>query len=329
MAGLVSMRRRTLLASSPTFHFPMKVALTNLSNNLYEQSRYRLNESALKFGIPEIYSYDFEDIKSSSFYSENKELLDQPRGLGYWLWKPHLVLQVFNQLTNGDIVIYSDSGIEIIDYLDPLVKICQERAPVMLFGNSDLVNFTWTKRDCFILMKADTEEFWYSLQCDAAFAIFKKSDLATRFLQDWLTFGSDPRIISDIPNTCGKNNLFGYIEHRWDQSILSILARQYNLPLFRMPTQFGNHYKMAGFQIKNEFNCVNQLDQRQVNFYIEHAYDNSPYFQLLNHHRSTNRKRNEVKKNNLKKKVDRRIQYLKCRYALSLHQKKIKEVRGW
>ncbi|PWT71925.1 MAG: hypothetical protein C5B59_16855 [Bacteroidetes bacterium] len=307
----------------------MKVALTNLSNSLYEQSRHRLNDSARKFGITEVYSYDFNDIKSSNFYKENQSLLDQPRGLGYWLWKPYLVLEAFQKLNDGDVVIYSDSGIEIIDHVDPLVRICTVHAPIMLFGNSDLVNFTWTKRDCFILMNADNPEFWYSLQCDAAFVLFRKSDLAIRFLKDWLVFGSDQRIISDMPNTCGKKNLFGYIEHRWDQSILSILARQYNLPFFRMPTQFGNHYKMPGYQIAKEFNCVSQVNQAQVDFYVEHAYDNSPYFQLLNHHRSTNRRPDEVKKNSLKKKIERRIQYAKYNYALSLHQRKIKEVRGW
>ncbi|HEX4849988.1 MAG TPA: hypothetical protein VFV08_04230 [Puia sp.] len=307
----------------------MKVALTNLSNSLYEKSRHRLNDSASKFGISDIYSYDFEEIKPTSFFSENRELLNQARGLGFWLWKPYLVLQAFNNLNNNDVVIYSDSGIEIIDKPDPLVRICSEHAPVMLFGNSDLVNFTWTKRDCFVLMNADHREFWYSLQCDAAFALFRKTDLSIRFLQDWLTFGSDPRIISDIPNTCGKKNLFGFVEHRWDQSVLSILARQYNLPLFRMPTQFGNHYKMKGFQVEKEFNCENQVDQRQLDFYVEHAYENSPYFQLLNHHRSTNRKAGEVKKNSLKRKIGRRIQNLKYKRALSLHQKEIIEVRGW
>lgn len=306
----------------------MKVALTNLSNSLYENSRLRLNESARRFGINEINSYDFEDIKGTSFYKSHQEILDQPTGLGYWLWKPYIILETMKKINDGDIVIYSDAGIEIIGALEPLINICRDEQPVVLFANSDLVNFGWTKRDCFILMDCDQERFWYSLQCDAAFSLFRKSDTAIRFLNEWLKYGADKRIITDMPNTCGRKNLPGFIQHRWDQSILSLLAKQYRIPAFRMPTQFGNHYKSPPYRVKNEFNCVSQLNLKQVPYYARKPFYNSPYPQLLDHHRSksviTGNRRAP-----LKEKIERRIIALSYNFALWINRRKIKKFSTW
>ena len=264
----------------------MKVVLTNLANKLYEESRFRLNDSARRFGIEHINSYDFEEIKSTSFYNAHKSILEQPKGIGYWLWKPYIILETMKTLSEGDVVIYSDCGIELIDSLDPVINICKEQQPVLLFANGNFKNLMWTKRDCFVLMNCDNKKYWDGLHCDAAFALFRKSEMSIRFLNQWLIYGSDERIITDLPNVCGKENLPGFIEHRWDQSVLSLLAHLHEIPLFRVPTQFGNHYKAIPYRVKNEFNCVNQLYQKQVKYYSKEPYNNSPYGQLLNHHRT-------------------------------------------
>jgi len=39
-------------------------------------------------------------------------------------------------------------------------------------------------------------------------------------------------------------------------------------------------------RIPGEFNCVNQVHQKQVNFYSSRPYRNSHYYQLLSHHRT-------------------------------------------
>jgi len=271
----------------------MRTILVNLSNWLYEDSRNRLNASARKFGITEIVSYDFEDLKGSSFYNENRNILDRPVGLGYWLWKPFIILEGLKTLEEGDILIYSDSGIEIIDDLAPLIGICREREPVLLFANGNLKNYQWTKRDCFLLLDCDKEEFWKAPHVDASFCLFRKSDAVMQFVSEWLNYCRDERILTDMPNVCGKTNLPGFIEHQRDQPVLSLMAAKYRIDLYRMPSQFGNHYKMAEFRVQGEFNCVNQtfdsVNQtwwEQVSFYSAAPKYNSFYFQLLNHHRS-------------------------------------------
>jgi hypothetical protein len=268
----------------------MRIALTNLSNGLYEESRSQLNRTAAHFGISEIRSYDFEDIRKTAFYQQNQPILDLPVGMGYWLWKPYIILEALNELPDGAIVVYCDSGIELIASLEPLFAICGEHSPVVLFGNGDLRNSMWTKRDCFVLMGCDTEYYWQGPQCDAAFALFRKCAQTLQFVREWLDYCRDPRILTDRPNTCGKRDLPDFKEHRRDQAVLSLLAQRYRFPLFRMPTQYGNHYKHPAFRAAGEFNCVNQYRQSPVNYYAVIPYYNSPYFQLLDHHRGSDRK---------------------------------------
>jgi hypothetical protein len=271
----------------------MKIALTNLSDGLYADSRLLLNRSAKAFGINDIFSFDFDDIKASDFYRANEEILTSAKGLGYWLWKPYIILEAMKQMSDGDIVIYSDCGIEIIASLHPLIKLCSDKEPILVFGNANHVNASWTKRDCFILMECDSERYWFGPHCDAGFALFQKTDFTLRFLNEWLHFGQNKHVITDLPNACGKDNLAGFVEHRRDQSILSLLTRKYEIALYRMPTQFGNHYKMHAYRVCDEFNCINQADYTQVNFYHFLPYYNSPYGQLLFHHRKKNHLQNE------------------------------------
>jgi hypothetical protein len=267
----------------------MKVALTTLSNYLYSDSRSRLVESAKRFGIADVHSFDFEEIKGTDFYKKNEEILSNVRTMGDWLWKPYIISEVLKTLAEGDIIIYCDAGVEIIADLSPVISICMKNEPILLFGNGNYINLNWTKRDSFVLTDCDKEEYWYAPHCDAAFLIFRKNELSSNFVNQWLEYGCNKHVITTLPNICGKENLPGFIEHRWDQSILSLLAQKYKLSLYRMPTQFGNHYKMHEYRVQNEFNCINQSNQSQLNYYNVIPYYNSPYGQLLNHHRSRNK----------------------------------------
>lgn len=304
----------------------MRVLLTNLSDESYYESRLRLNQSALKYGATEINSYSFEDLKQSEFYLENKKILDQPRGAGFWLWKPYIILESIKKVNEGDIIIYADAGIEIIERLDPLLNICANREDILLFANGNLMNDQWTKRDCFILTGSDNKKYWFGLQCDASFCLFKKTPIAIRFLEQWFDYCRDERILTDMPNTMGKKNLPGFLAHRHDQSVLSLMAISNSIILYRIPSQYGNHYKSLPYRIAGEFICKNQLNQKQLKYYSQYPLENSPYLQLLNHHRYkkdtsvTNREVALIKRldNAIKKRIKWIIRYFHRWYYLTL-----------
>jgi hypothetical protein len=60
-----------------------------------------------------------------------------------------------------------------------------------------------------------------------------------RFVIEWLTYAQDVRAITDDKNVLGIPNYPGFRENRHDQSILSLLAKIWNLTTYLDPSQFG------------------------------------------------------------------------------------------
>ncbi len=109
-------------------------------------------------------------------------------------------------------------------------------APVTLFDHRGDLNASpvyvqreWTKRDCFILMNADGPEFWDAPQLMAGIQIYRNCREARSFLAEWFDAATDERVLTDMPNTMGLENLEGFREHRHDQSILTILALRHGI----------------------------------------------------------------------------------------------------
>ena len=243
--------------------------------NYYKNQR-RLNKSALAFGVDEVESYTRSKIKRSKFYRENRVVLDKERGSGYWLWKPYIILDFIEQMDDGDLLIYMDTGVEIIRDITPLVDICTQQGGILLFGNHGHLNKVWTKRDCFVAMDCDSDKYYNSEQITASFQFYIKNERSLSFLREYLFYCQNPSIITDIPNICGLENFPEFVSHRHDQSVLSLLSIKYNIEIFRDPCQWSNHMKMEAFREENEFLPMP---------YSQSPYTNSNYHTLLNHHR--------------------------------------------
>ncbi len=55
---------------------------------------------------------------------------------------------------------------------------------------------------------------------------------ATRHLvAEWLRYAGDARVVTDLPNQMGLPDLDGFIDHRFDQSILSNLIYKLDLEI--------------------------------------------------------------------------------------------------
>lgn len=262
----------------------MQIHLVNYATDRFLKAQKRLNRSARKFGIDHCLSYTNRDILQTEFYQKNKDILNQERGAGYWLWKPYIILQALEQANEGDIIIYSDSGAEIIASLQPLVDLCLKRNGLIFFQvpcyTKTFVNKSWTKRDCFILMEADNETFHQARQVAGSPSLFIKNKVNIDFVRRWLSYCEDPRIITDQPNACGKRNYPEFYDHRHDQSVLSILVKKHGLEIFRDPSQFSAHLKLKKFRLKGELPAG-------VN-YSATPTTNSEYGTLFNLHREKN-----------------------------------------
>lgn len=194
-----------------------------------------------------IRTWDREELKTTQFYRDNREILDQPRGAGYWLWKPYIIRERLREIPEGDILMYLDAGARIIADPTPLFEIA-ERVEIMVFAGHyagrDGVPYRcaqWTKRDCFVLMGCDSPEYHQARMLDASILLVKNGPRAVAFIDEWLRYASVPEIVTDQPNTCGMPNLEAFVDHRHDQSILSMLATRYGLQLFAAPSALSKY----------------------------------------------------------------------------------------
>ena len=173
----------------------------------------------------EVISYTPSDM-DPEFVAENKEILSSPRGAGYWLWKPYFILKTLKKLQPNDIVLYMDSGDQFIkesfDRLRESVLATMKNQNILL-TKGGFPNRDWTKRDCFVLMGCDSDIYHNAIQVEAGIILATTSWFTITFISEWLSLCKNKELITDSPNAQGEN-FASFVDHRHDQSILSLLA---------------------------------------------------------------------------------------------------------
>lgn len=266
-----------------------KMYLVSYATDRFKAVQRELNESAKEFGIHNLISYDDSDLRSSDFYLQNKDILDEVCGAGFWAWKPYFILSALKLLQDGDILLYCDAGTLIIESPAPLMDLAAKNpSGIILFDARPLKCRQFTKRDCFIRMNCDSPAFWNSNKIIATILLFRKCPQAVDFLEEWLHYCKDRSAISHDPNHCGLPDLPGFIQHRWDQSILNVLATKYQLETFRNPTLWGNFLKIPSFRVPGEpvLSPYNLLPGIQA--YSARPQVNSPYGTIFEINRNPN-----------------------------------------
>lgn len=276
-------------------HFPGVVvsAMSLLRTSLvcygtanFHHSVRRLARSAYSHGIDQVRCWDRYDLEQTQFYRLHRDILDLPRGGGYWLWKPFIIYEALKAAQPGDILFYADAGVEVTGDLTALVRLCYQKGGVLLFdgpydepdGKQPHIGRRWTKRDCFVYMDCDAPRFHDARVLDASFLVLMKCDRALSLIREWLLYCAQRAILTDDPNRCSLPNLPEFRDHRHDQSVLSLLAARDHIELFRNPSQIANYQKPPALREPGE--------PLTAPYGTGDLLHNSPYPTLLNHHRS-------------------------------------------
>jgi hypothetical protein len=194
-------------------------------------------------GVDAIFAHSPRNI-DRAFRRRNAAILDQPRGAGYWLWKPYFIHRHLRDLGANDWLFYCDAGAIVVERPNLLVAhALAEQLDVMVFdGQPSWLEFLWTKRDAFLLAGCDAPRFWGSTQIIGGLSLWRGTGAARELAQEWLDLSSDPRAITDLANQLGQPNLPGFREHRHDQSLLSLLAKRRGVRSWRDPSQHGSRW---------------------------------------------------------------------------------------
>ena len=271
-------------------HQKKKIVAISYASEVYKQQLEYNKKSALEVAkVDEYYGYGPEDI-DPEFKRKNNYTLSHSRGNGFWLWKPYFILKTLkNNLNDGDYLIYSDACILYIDKAHLLVDFLNYKNAEMYLHRLPHLEKHYTKRDAFLLLGADLPFFTETGQFNAAFQVYKKSKFTEIFLEEYLYYAEDKRIITDDPNTLGLPNYEGFIDHRHDQSILSLLTKKYSqvnankmnidVEIVKnftelMPTIFC-HYRQMGFSSYEDLKQTCKEMTKNIN-------NNNTYYMINN-----------------------------------------------
>ena len=203
--------------------------LVNFATGNFKKQQWWNTKTAKWFGgINKVISYDQLNI-DADFKEKNKELFKYSKGFGNYFWKPYLIKKALEQVNNQEFLVYADSGTVFIKKIQPLIDYMIEKEQDILCFKLPLIEKQWTKRDAFILLDCDQPEYTETRQITGNFILFRKSKKSEEFVNDYLKYCSDYRIISDAPNTMNKPNYPEFIAHRHDQSVLSLLCKKKNV----------------------------------------------------------------------------------------------------
>lgn len=203
------------------------------------QALARIRRQASEFPwIDEVQTYSEPDLSPEYFEKLGKFLTENPKGFGLWSWKPYLIQEELKSLSDGDVLIYLDAGVEINQhgasrftfYLDHLAQ-----QDVLVFS-LDHQHRNWTKNHEAIF---DYGKNYFRNQVVAGILMFRVSDFSRNLVDHWkeLCIQDNGELLKD-PHGQTAEFHGDLIEHRHDQSLLSKAVFDLNIPTIPDETIF-------------------------------------------------------------------------------------------
>jgi hypothetical protein len=180
----------------------------------------------------QIIVFEKEDI-DPSFLEKNKNILEMSRGGGYWLWKPYIVNETFKKINEGDYLFYMDSTYYFTEDFTPLYEEFMKENDFLVWQNKPNEGVNPMKRLCKMdviqkygmeqpILNENANEYW------AGAFLLKKTPRMVQMIQEWLDMCCNEHDITDEQSQLPNHSEF--LDHRHDQSLLSIVLLKYNIP---------------------------------------------------------------------------------------------------
>ena len=231
-------------------NIPNKRILLNYANNGFYESQTKNSQCALMAGFNIMYQMRRENI-DSHFYENNKEILDCPRGAGYWIWKYYFQDKILSTMTEDDILMYADSGSNFIRTAEPLFDAVRaDEKGIIAFMTSDRPDYhmerKWTKREVFTHFGVDDlpsekqTAVKNTPQVQATFRIMRGTEFAKQFTKKCLEHACIKYLVDDTLSVPQED---GFVEHRHDQSVWSLMCKLHDVTCMNDISQWGHRWR--------------------------------------------------------------------------------------
>lgn len=199
----------------------------------YYDAICRLKKQAESFPFDKIITYNDLDLiqKFPDFWSQHKDfILNSPRGFGYWLWKPFIMLETMKTLKEGDILVYIDCGCELnikgLDRFKEYLNTVKKNNSLLFHLEEKHTEWQWNKMDLISHLGMQDHKSLFLPQTVGGIQLHKCCKENIKFLEEYYNTCCKYNLIDDSPSKIPNTSQF--IEHRHDQSVASLLAKKYN-----------------------------------------------------------------------------------------------------
>lgn len=214
-----------------------RTVVCTFATEAYAGSAEVLRHTALRVGLADEVIV-FREADVAPWFAAYPELRGG-RGYGWWSWKPWCVLEAMRRSRPGDVVVYCDAAVAFVAPLTAHADAVRHALLFRLGGwqRADYRNRCWTKRDTFAMMECADDEHRDAVQLNAAVQVYRHTPEAVAFVERYRSWCTRREVIDDARVL---ENYAGFVDHRHDQSILSLLAVGCpDVDVARDPTQHG------------------------------------------------------------------------------------------
>jgi hypothetical protein len=206
----------------------MRFIITFGSHANYIEAGRRLLKQSMQLDLFDGYILYTPDQLKEEFQKHAEFIRSNPRGYGYWIWKPYVIQKTMQMLKDGDVLLYMDCGCELDaakrHRLHATMKLVEtELLMGTCTGHDDQ---TYTKRDLVECIQPPLDCL-STVQHQAGVLLWYVCPKTRQLVDEWYTLCCDYRNIDDSPSL--SPNVANFVEHRHDQSVFSLLTKKHAL----------------------------------------------------------------------------------------------------
>lgn len=179
---------------------------------------------------------------------EHKKFMESTRAYGFWMWKFFLISELMKSIPEDDVICYADLGCTF--NLGGKERMCEYYSLVMENGSLcfDISHLErdFTKLDTYLRIFPNNEKYLHTGQrCSTTY--FLKNNKENKSMIDeskLISVENNYHYIDDTKSTINYKNFSG--DHRYDQSIFSLLSKKYDFHCIPDETYWHPNWTING-----------------------------------------------------------------------------------
>lgn len=145
-----------------------------------------------------------------------------------------------NESQFGDYIVYTDAGSFFIKPIKLIIDEMTSSDEELFLFELPLVEGQWSNKSTIsTIFGSSNLELLLSNQVSANLIIVKKTKNTINFIDEYLELSQNRILLTDFGTKKYPHEISDFIEHRHDQSILSLLCKKNKISTFSDPTDYG------------------------------------------------------------------------------------------